>query len=131
VSTPLPADATAQYKGTTRGAQRLSLDFCFRTGSSQLDNKALADIDRVTTLLSDLHYSGQNVLLLGFADSTGTAGKNLVLSKDRSQAVSDQFTQRGVQPGLVTGFGAEMPVASNDSEEGRQKNRRVEIWVRK
>ena len=127
---PAPG-ASPQYQQITRGAQRLSLDFRFRTGSSQLDNKALVDTDRVTSLLSDLHYTGQNVLLLGFADSTGSSAKNVVLSKDRSKAVADNFGQRGITPGLVTGFGADMPVASNDTEEGRQKNRRVEIWIKK
>jgi phosphate transport system substrate-binding protein len=70
-------------------------------------------------------------LLLGFADSTGTAAKNVLLSKDRARVVAAQFSQRGVDPGLVTGFGAEMPVASNATEEGRQKNRRAEIWIKK
>ncbi len=125
------SDASPQYQQITRGAQRLSLDFRFRTGSSQLDNKSLVDTDRVTGLLSDLHYTGQNVLLLGFADGTGAPAKNLALSKERAKAVADNFGQRGITPGLVTGFGADMPIASNDTDEGRQKNRRVEIWIKK
>ena len=64
-SEPVPG-ASAQYQQATRGAQRLSLDFRFRTGSSQLDNKALADIDRVTGLLADLHYTGKNSAPAGF-----------------------------------------------------------------
>jgi phosphate transport system substrate-binding protein len=71
------------------------------------------------------------VLLLGFADATGTPQKNVELSKDRATRVSEQFSQRGVQPATIAGFGAEMPVASNETEDGRQKNRRVEIWVKK
>ena len=127
---PAPA-SSPHYQSITSGAQRLSLDFRFRSGSSQLDNKALADLDRVTSFLSDLRYSGGSVMLLGFSDSTGAAAANVALSKDRAKAVADQFAQRGAQPGLVTGFGPEMPIAANDNEDGRQKNRRVEIWVRK
>ncbi len=127
---PAP-DSSPQYKTVTSGAQRLSLDFRFRSGSSQLDNKAQADLDRVTSFLSDLRYSGGSVMLLGFSDSTGNSAANVALSKERAKAVADQFAQRGVQPGLVTGFGPEMPIASNDSDDGRQKNRRVEIWVKK
>lgn len=58
VETPVEG-ASNQYRQVTRGAERLLLDFRFRSGSSQLDNKALADIDRVPTLLSDLHYTGR------------------------------------------------------------------------
>ena len=123
--------APSQYTQLTAGGQRLSVNFRFRTGSSQLDNKALDDIDRVTSLLSDLKYTGRNVLLLGFADATGTPQKNVELSKDRATRVSEQFSQRGVQPATVAGLGADLPVASNETEDGRQKNRRVEIWVKK
>jgi phosphate transport system substrate-binding protein len=39
--------------------------------------------------------------------------------------------QRGLTPTVVRGFGPDLPVASNDTDEGREKNRRVEIWLRK
>ena len=68
---------------------------------------------------------------MGFADSTGNLAKNVGLSKDRAKELADNFGQGGITPGLVTGFGAGMPVVSNDTEEGRQKNRRVEIWIKK
>jgi phosphate transport system substrate-binding protein len=37
---------------------------------------------------------------------------------------------RGIKPSLVNGFGREAPIASNETEEGREKNRRVEVWLR-
>jgi phosphate transport system substrate-binding protein len=70
-------------------------------------------------------------MLFGFADSQGGRELNLKLSRERAQSVASQFQQRGVKPGVVTGFGYDLPVASNDSEEGRAKNRRVEIWVKR
>jgi len=130
-SETVASDAPADYKRLTAGAERLSLDFRFRTGSSQLDNKAIADLDRVISFVSDLHYSGDSVLLFGFADSTGGQPMNQKLSEDRAKAVALQFEQRGLHPGTVRGFGPSLPVASNDTDEGREKNRRVEIWVRK
>src|SRR6516165_3333226 len=129
--TTIPSDAPDRYRQLTTGATRLSLDFRFRTASSDLDNKALADLDRVVTFLTDLHYSGQDILLFGFADSTGTAQANDALSKNRAQAVAQQFEQRGVRPATITGFGSQLPVASNTTDDGRAKNRRVEIWLRK
>lgn len=123
-STAVPAD----YRRLTSGYDRLSLDFRFREGSSQLDNKAVADLTRVVTFVTDLHYSGDNLVLLGFNDSK-EATENL--SKARADAVAQQFEQRGVKAATVMGFGSQIAVASNETPEGRQKNRRVEIWLKR
>jgi phosphate transport system substrate-binding protein len=125
-----PPPGTPEYTRMTSGAQRLTLNFRFRAGSSELDNKALVDLDRVVSFISDLRYSGKDVMLFGFADSTGRDAANETLSKDRARTVSGQFEQRGLKAGGVTGFGSGNPIASNDTAEGREKNRRVEIWVK-
>jgi phosphate transport system substrate-binding protein len=125
------ASAPPEYNRLTRAAGRLSLDFRFLPGGAVLDNKAITDINKVVDFMGDLGYGGNNILLFGFADSTGNLQSNLDLSQVRANAVADQFIQRGLKPGLVKGFGAYLPVASNDTAEGREKNRRVEIWLRK
>jgi phosphate transport system substrate-binding protein len=119
-----------EYRRLTDGSDRLSLDFRFRAGSSQLDNKAVADLTRVVTFVTDLHYSGDNLVLMGFDDSK-EAHANDNLAKERAAAVAQQFEQRGVKPSTVVGLGSEIAVASNDTPEGREKNRRVEIWLRR
>jgi phosphate transport system substrate-binding protein len=124
-------NAPQRYKQLTAGAERLSLNFRFRTGSSELDNKARVDLDRVVGFLTDLKYSGQTIMLFGFADSIGGVESNQALSNARAKVVADEFSSRGVSPGAVTGFGSQLPVASNQTVEGREKNRRVEIWLRK
>jgi phosphate transport system substrate-binding protein len=124
------ASAPDEYQQVTSGAERLSLNFRFRAGQTQLDNKAQRDIEIVVDILGKGKNAGQKVMLLGFADGKGNAEVNLRLSKERAQAVEEEFKQRGVTPTLVTGFGSQMPVASNDTEEGREKNRRVEIWLK-
>lgn len=124
------ADRQSEYGRTVQGSKRMSLNFRFRSGSPALDNKALVDLDRMVSFLSDLKYTGDRILLLGFADSTGSPAANVTLSKDRAQAVEEQFAIRGIKPAVVTGLGSEKPVASNESEEGRQRNRRVEVWLR-
>jgi phosphate transport system substrate-binding protein len=124
-------DAPLRYQRLTAGAERLSLDFRFRSSSADLDNKAIADLDRVIASLGELKLSAQNVMLIGFADGTGATDSNVTLSEERAHTVADQFAPRGLTPAVVTGFGAALPVASNATEDGRQKNRRVEIWVKK
>ena len=89
------------------------------------------DLDRVVSFLSDQHYSGSNLLLFGFADNKGSDLVNCDLSQKRAEAVREQFILRGVQPSSSAGFCSQLPVASNDSEDGREKNRRVEIWLRR
>jgi phosphate transport system substrate-binding protein len=66
---------------------------------------------------------------LGFADDG--QGTDLEISKERAELVAEQFKHRGITPSTVTGFGAQIPVASSASEEGREKNRRVELWLKK
>lgn len=124
-------NAPSEYKQLTNGAQRLSLDFRFKTGKSDLDNKAVVDIDRVVSFIADLKYTGDRIMLFGFADSTGSRDANVALSLNRARVVQDQFVQRGLKPTIVKGFGPDLPVASNDNEDGREKNRRVEIWLKK
>jgi len=131
VAGPIPSGAPSEYRRLIEGAQRLSLNFRFRAGKSDLDNKAVDDLDRVVTFLTDLHYSGDNIFLLGFADNKGSARVNCDLSKKRAESVKEQFVLRGVRPSTTAAFCSELPVASNDSEDGRDKNRRVEIWLKK
>jgi phosphate transport system substrate-binding protein len=130
VKPDLPKNAPRTYVKQTIDARRLNLDFRFRTGSSQLDNKAVRDLDRLVEFLSNPANQNQELLLFGFADKTGTTVGNLALSKDRAKAVAEQLRSRGITPTLVTGYGKELPVASNETEPGRERNRRVEVWVR-
>ena len=68
-------------------------------------------------------------VLDGNASSEGTAEHNMVLSKDRAASVKQYLTNAGIDASRLTtkGFGANKPIASNDTEDGREKNRRVEI----
>jgi phosphate transport system substrate-binding protein len=126
----IPVDAPDDYRRLAKDAERIDLNFRFRTASSQLDNKAIIDVDRIADLLNKPLNRGRYILLFGFADSTGTSGLNLSLSKARAETVAQQLRQLRISPALVTGFGQELPVDSNDTVEGREKNRRVEVWLR-
>lgn len=123
---PLP-DMPPRYAEVTGEAERLSLNFRFEFGSDSLDNKGQRDIQRLVSYLLD--NPGRRVMLLGFTDSVGNPTTNLELSQTRAELVSRQFMKSGVFPSLVAGFGDAVPVASNDTEEGRNRNRRVEVWV--
>jgi phosphate transport system substrate-binding protein len=122
------ARCPARYAATIAKAERLSLDFRFRSGSDELDSRADRDIDRLISHLAE--RAPGRVLLLGFSDAVGNASANERLSTKRAKAVADSLAARGIRAAVVSGFGAVMPVGSNDSDSGRQRNRRVEVWVR-
>jgi PiT family inorganic phosphate transporter len=119
---------TPRYIELTRGAKRLSLNFRFRVGSSALDSRGDRDIARLATLVKS--QRNPHVELLGFSDSQGSSETNLQLSKERAKEVADRLAAYGVTPELVESFGDAMPVASNDSPTGRDRNRRVEVWIK-
>jgi phosphate transport system substrate-binding protein len=95
-----------------------------------LDEHAAADLDRLVELLANPMYQQRDLLVFGFSDSAGGARKNMAISKGRAKAVAEQLQIRGIKPSLVHGFGKILPIASNDTEDGREKNRRVEVWLR-
>jgi outer membrane protein OmpA-like peptidoglycan-associated protein len=101
----------------------------FDVGSSTVRPQFLGDLTEVATSLRAEPSSFVDVI--GHTDSTGSAEFNQALSERRAQAVADVLIQRGVQRERVVAFGQGLsqPVATNDTPEGRARNRRVEIRV--
>jgi outer membrane protein OmpA-like peptidoglycan-associated protein len=50
---------------------------------------------------------------------------------NQAKIVESQLSQRGIKLAVVRGYGSELPIATNDTSEGRERNRRVEIWIKK
>lgn len=111
------------------GAERLSTNFRFTTGSSTLDVKALGDIERVVPRFAEQDLRGKQLLLAGFADSRGGDAMNQPLSLERALTVSRELQKLGVPTAAAIGLGTALPVAPNTDEAGWEKNRRVEIWL--
>lgn len=101
----------------------------FETGQSSLKPEAQHDLGEFAKILQK--YPDTNVTIEGFTDSVGNDAYNRKLSQERADAVVAYLSQAGVaRARLVSqGFGEARPVASNASEVGRAKNRRVEIHI--
>lgn len=118
------------------GARRLSTTFRFATGSSLLDNKARRDLSRMVEYLSRPNNRGREVLVVGFTDSDGPFSANAALSQRRAEAVMQAIWSTPGAEELAdlsmraTGYSELSPVACNDNFQGRQRNRRVEVWIR-
>jgi len=79
-----------------------------------------------------IRYPESDILVKGHTDSTGSEKYNQELSERRAKSVQNFLIAKGVDPKRIAaiGFGKTMPVASNDTPEGREKNRRVEIEIK-
>ncbi len=104
-------------------------DVSFDTNSATVRQGLYAEIDRISSVLTQ--YPQTVIRVEGHTDSVGSDSYNLDLSNRRAVAVKNLFVQRGVTDARIeaVGYGETVPIASNDNEAGRQKNRRVEIKV--
>jgi len=117
------------YQALSRHAQRLTVNFRFEEGSATLDNKARQDLSRVLDYIKQQDKSQRQVTLVGFGDAKSDPARADLLSKLRAMAVRRELVKSGVVLRDIRGYGAELPVAANSADEGRIKNRRVEVWV--
>lgn len=101
----------------------------FDTDSSELNAAGQAVMNNMFSQLSE--YKGiTGIMVVGHTDSRGSEAYNQALSEERAASVASEITSQ--YPGArieAKGMGETQPVASNDSEEGRQLNRRVEIEI--
>ena len=117
------------YQRLAAQAQRLSVNFRFREGSAELDNKALHDLQRLLDYLKANDKQHRQLVLVGFGDPKSDPARAALLSKLRAMAVRRELARAGILPRDILGLGEQLPVASNQQDDGRLKNRRVEVWV--
>ncbi|RYF37431.1 MAG: OmpA family protein, partial [Chitinophagaceae bacterium] len=119
---PVPAPVTAgPVESGVTGWEPIQFEF----NSSVLKTEAYPILDKLSSMMRE---NGSKVTLSGYASSEGTAAYNMKLSRDRSNSVKTYLVNSGVSSSNVTvkALGEANPVASNDTEEGRIQNRRVE-----
>ena len=125
-----PRYSSSDWRKLTAGATEIPTRYRFRPGSAELDSKGSRDIGRIVGVLSQSKFQNKRVILIGFADSSGTPQANRDLSRKRATIVGDELTPEGLSISETVGLGAEAFVSPNDTAEGREKNRRVEVWVK-
>jgi len=101
----------------------------FDVDSSRLRSESKKNLDNLASSLSS--FGDSKLLLVGHTDSQGSDEYNLSLSRRRADAVGSYLESRGVSSMRVqtSGRGETEPVATNDSDSGRQSNRRVEVAI--
>jgi outer membrane protein OmpA-like peptidoglycan-associated protein len=118
-----------QAKPTDRGLVLTLGDTLFATGKSELKSGATANLDRITAFM--MEYPTRTAAIEGFTDSLGSDDMNQSLSQRRADAVKNYLVGKGVGSTRLSssGRGENAPIADNDSAEGRQQNRRVEVVI--
>ena len=114
---------------TPRGLKVNMADVLFAFGKYDLRPAAREALAKLSGIV--MGHPGLKLSVEGYTDSIGSDEVNQTLSERRAGAVRDYLVQQGVDPSSITatGFGKSNPVASNDTNEGRQQNRRVEIII--
>jgi len=114
-------------RDSARGLIANMSDVLFKSGSFELLTAARERLAKVSGIV--LAYPSLHLAVEGHTDSVGSDEYNRQLSERRAQTVRDYLVQQGISPDAIaaSGFGKSEPVASNDTPEGRQQNRRVEL----
>ncbi len=101
----------------------------FDFDKSTLRTESTAELDRLTKMLTDLPTL--KIEISGHTDNVGSSAYNKTLSESRAKAVVDYLIKKGIDASRLTykGYGFDQPIASNDTDAGRQLNRRTEFKV--
>jgi OOP family OmpA-OmpF porin len=136
---PLDSDGDGVYDyldkcpGTPNGA-KVNAQGCwilggvlFDTNKSDIKANFYPELDAVVAVLEK--NTALNIKIKGHTDNIGRAAYNMKLSESRAKAVMDYLVEKGIDPKRLSakGYGLTLPIAGNDTKEGRAKNRRVEL----
>ena len=131
------AQLRAELEGTgvsvTRLGENITLNMpgniTFATNSADLNANFFAVLDSVGKVVTE--FDRTVIEVAGHTDSTGSDAYNQQLSVNRASSVATYIVNRGVIPGRIieVGLGESLPIASNETAEGRQLNRRVELTL--
>ncbi|MBC7884406.1 MAG: OmpA family protein [Saprospiraceae bacterium] len=130
-SRELKSDISSYLKDTTGTASRnIQLKHVFfETASATLSDLSRHELENLNKLLKE--FPALKIELSGHTDNVGDAVSNLELSKRRAESVRTFLLQLGADPARLSynGYGQNQPLESNDTEEGREKNRRTELRI--
>ena len=101
----------------------------FKTNKFDLLSQSQAELNKLSDFLQD--NASMKIELGGHTDDVGDIAKNQILSENRAKEVLDYLVKNGIEESRLAfkGYGASKPIASNDTPEGRQQNRRTDFTI--
>lgn len=123
------SEAVAVQREGNALALTFKSDFTFGVNSDAVRPGLYPELDRIAQVLSG--YPQTTILIAGHTDSSGSETYNQKLSERRANSVKNALVQRGISAARITaiGYGESSPIADNNTESGRQQNRRVEVRI--
>jgi outer membrane protein OmpA-like peptidoglycan-associated protein len=123
-----PQDSLSSSFAPKPGERFTLKNIFFDTNKSELLPASFSELDKLVQYLKGNTHS---ITINGHTDNIGNENQNKELSETRAEAVADYLILKGIDASRIKyeGYGSTMPVASNDSEKGKQENRRVEIVI--
>ncbi|GAB5419249.1 MAG: hypothetical protein Crog4KO_32930 [Crocinitomicaceae bacterium] len=120
-----------ELKNIAVGSKIALRNIFFDTGKSVLRSESNAELDRLVKLLEDV--PSLEIEISGHTDNTGSASLNEKLSQSRADAVVTYLKSKGISASRLTseGYGSRQPIATNNTSDGRQQNRRTEFEIKK
>lgn len=124
-------EASYSYNNIPLAGDIVLLNVYFDTGQYALKKESKTALDRLEKLLKIMPNA--SIRIQGHTDNVGNPESNQKLSQNRAEAVKQEMIKRGIRSNriMTAGYGARIPVASNDTPDGRAKNRRVEFIIEK
>jgi len=108
---------------------KVALEINFKHGEYTIQENVIPVLDKIAELL--IEFKPNKVYLEGHTDNSGEATENLDLSQRRSDTVKQYLIKKGVPDKILVsiGYGDKKPIADNNTEESKKKNRRVEFVI--
>lgn len=132
----VPLKTIVEMVKLQNGAERLSTTFRFLPESNTLDAQSLQNAELLNSALILGNYADKQVHLIGYTDAAGGSTKNAMLAKKHAETVLAALRATAPDGSLddvdfhISGFGEASPLACEDTEAGKQVNRRVEVWIK-
>jgi len=117
-------------KKASIGTRIVMRNIFFDFDKSTIRPESNLELDRLRKVMLD--YPSMKIEISGHTDNKGTADYNKKLSESRAKSVLDYLVKKGISPDRMTsaGYGMEKPMSPNDTEGGRQLNRRTEFEIK-
>jgi outer membrane protein OmpA-like peptidoglycan-associated protein len=123
-------DSVLQVKTTTNVGEKIKLNVSFDPGKSYMLPESFSELNKTAQYL--FRHPNFVIQINGHSDNSGSPRRNQRLSEERARSVFEYLINKGVQNKMYyKGFGDTMPVGDNNTDEGKAKNRRVEIEILK
>jgi OOP family OmpA-OmpF porin len=118
-----------ELEKASEGTSAVLENIFFDVDKYELKEKSVTELKKILRFLNE--NPSVRIEISGHTDNTGSAAYNVQLSEKRAQSVNNYLVSQGISQSRLTpkGYGSQQPIASNDTEEGRQKNRRIQFKI--